>query len=63
MSEGRATEVGEVRKLIDTILAKILSVAKDWSPKSSDHDSSFEECEAFILEIEMKKVLSYKGFS
>jgi uncharacterized pyridoxamine 5'-phosphate oxidase family protein len=59
--EGEAKEVGQVSKMIDTLLAKILSEVKDWIPKSSVTYVSLAECQASIFEIKITKILSYKG--
>ncbi|MGI0079102.1 MAG: pyridoxamine 5'-phosphate oxidase family protein [Nitrososphaerales archaeon] len=59
--EGEADEVGQVSKLIDTLLSKILSQVKDWIPMSSYNYASLGECQASIFEIRLAKILSYKS--
>jgi Pyridoxamine 5'-phosphate oxidase len=59
--EGEGKEVGQVRQLVDTVLARILSVADRWIPASSYNYSSLAECEASIFEIKIVKVLTYKA--
>ncbi len=59
--EGKAAKVGEVSKMIDTLLAKIRSVVKNWIPDSSFNYGSLAECQASIFEIKIHKILSYKG--
>lgn len=61
MIEGRAMEVGQVKKLIDTLLSEILLVAKGCIPTSSYNYSSLEKCEAYIIEVDVSKILSYNG--
>ncbi len=59
--EGRTVEVAKVNKVIDTLLSKIRSTVKDWIPDSSYNYASLEECQASIFEINIGRILSYKG--
>ena len=59
--QGEGKEVGQVNKLIDTLLERILSVVKGWIPPSSYNYSSLAECEASIFEIKMSKIITYKA--
>lgn len=59
--DGEAEEVGRVSKLVDTLLATILSVAKNWIPQSSYNYASLAECQASVFEIRMTRVLSWRS--
>jgi uncharacterized pyridoxamine 5'-phosphate oxidase family protein len=61
--EGVSREVAQVRSVIDTLLADIRSVVKDWIPDSSYNYATLNDCQASIFEIEPLKILSYSGSS
>ena len=58
--QGEAEEAGQVSKMIDTLLARILSVVKGWIPASSYNYASLADCQASIFEIKMAKIITYK---
>jgi uncharacterized pyridoxamine 5'-phosphate oxidase family protein len=59
--EGESNKVGEVNKMIGTVLARIRSVVTNWIPDHSYNYASLAECQASIFEIRIGKILSYKG--
>jgi nitroimidazol reductase NimA-like FMN-containing flavoprotein (pyridoxamine 5'-phosphate oxidase superfamily) len=59
--EGRTVEVAKINKVIETLLSKIRSTVKDWIPDSSYNYASLEECQGSIFEINIGRILSYKG--
>ncbi len=59
--EGIAKNVGKVSELVDSLLPEIFSKVKDWIPSSWYNYSSFVVCQASIFEIQMNRILTYKG--
>lgn len=59
--EGRAVEIARVNEVIDTLLADIRAIVKNWIPDSSYNYASLEECRASIFEVKISRILSYKG--
>ena len=59
--EGDSEAVGQVKTLVDTVMARIFSACEGWIPKSSYNYSSLAECQASIFEVKMTKVLTYKA--
>ena len=58
--DGEANEVGQVSKLFDTLLARILSVAKNWMPERGYNYTSLRECQGSIFEVTITRILSWK---
>jgi hypothetical protein len=63
LKDGEEKKEKKGENSINSELAKIRSVAKDWIPDRSYNYNSLEECQALVFEVKMSKILSYKGLT